>query len=250
MSEVGSQRSEVRDRRSDGVLLSCGERAGRIQATVVNFARWVFVVAVGLVVAAATHVFADVQQAVIDDPDGFTNVRAEPDAKSAIVAKVKRGQVFTFAGSYPPSEWCAITLASGKKGYIHADRVLLHRTMAELADTKPTDEIVEYTRRSGIDYFAVARAAARGDPAAMRTYFTLASDGAAAERHADKAVAVIHLLGDEKLAAFLRQQAADYRRKARELVRMILEAEMIGAPMEGSAYLRRHFPKTVAALDL
>jgi hypothetical protein len=212
----------------------------------------VFVFVVGLVVVAATNVFADERRAVIDDPDGFTNVRAEPNAKSAVVAKVKRGEVFTFTFevSSRDSEWCAVTLASGKKGYIHADRVLLHRTMAELARTKPDYEVTEDALHRLFDYLTLARAAARGEPAAMRTYFAFHGDGESAEIHANKAAAVIHILGDEKLAAFLRQQSADYRGRAREAVRMILALDMIGGPMEDGAYLRRHFPKTVAALDL
>ena len=208
----------------------------------------VCVFVVGLVVIAATNVSAKETRAVIDDPDGFTNVRAEPNAKSAIVAKVKRGEVFTFEVSNQSSEWCAVTLASGKKGYMHADRVFLHRTMAELASTKPDYEVSENALRRLFDYLALARAAARGEPAAMRTYFTYECDGEAAEMHAVHSVTVIHILGDEKLAAFLRQQSTDYRGRAREGVRLIFD--FIGGPMEDGAYLRRHFPKTVAALDL
>lgn len=207
---------------------------------------------VGLVVVTATNVFADERRAVIDDPDGFTNVRAEPNAKSAVVAKVKRGEVFTFTFelSSRDSEWCTVTLASGKKGYIHADRVLLHRTMAELASPKPDNEITENAFHRLFDYLAVARAAARGEPAAMRTYFAFHGDGEAAEMHAFYEVVVIHILGDEKLAAFLRQQSTDYRDRAREAWGLIPGLDMIGGPMEDGAYLRRHFPKTVAALNL
>ncbi len=85
----------------------------------VKISRRVLVFAAGLVVVAATHVSAKETRAVIDDPDGFTNVRVEPNAKSAVVAKVKRGEVFTFTFevSSQGAEWCAVTLASGKKGY-------------------------------------------------------------------------------------------------------------------------------------
>ncbi|HEV2842724.1 MAG TPA: SH3 domain-containing protein [Chthoniobacterales bacterium] len=218
----------------------------------VKISRRVLVFAAGLVVVAATHVSAKETRAVIDDPDGFTNVRVEPNAKSAVVAKVKRGEVFTF--TFEPSsqgvEWCAVTLASGKKGYMHADRVFLHSTMAELASRKPDDEITEKAARRLFDYLALARAAARGERAAMRTYFALQRDGEEGEMHAFYEVVVIHILGDEKLAAFLRQQSTDYRATAREVWGLISGLGMIGGPMEEGAYLRRHFPKTVAALDL
>jgi hypothetical protein len=207
----------------------------------------VFVLVVGLVVLAATNVFADETRAVIDDPDGFTNVRAEPNAKSAVVAKVKRGEVFTFTFevSSRDSEWCAVTLASGKKGYMHADRVFLHKTMADLVGTKPDDQVTDDAL-----YLGLALAAARGEPAAMRTYFAYECDGERAEIHAFYSARVIHILGDEKLAAFLRQQSTDYRGRAREVVGLIPAMGMIGGPMEDGAYLRRHFPKTVAALHL
>jgi hypothetical protein len=218
--------------------------------TFVNVSRRLFIFAASLVVIGATHAADDERQAVIDDPDGFSNVRSKPDAKSAVVAKLTRGEIFTFDLPEEKSEWCRVRLASGKKGYLHGSRVLLHRTMAELADTKPTDEIVEYAARDGIDYFPVARAAARGEPKAMRIYFTIQGDGAAGETHADKLVAVIHILGDEKLSAFLRQQSDQYREEVRPVVKMTLDLGMIPAPMEGTAYLLRHFPKTVAALKL
>lgn len=218
----------------------------------VKVSGWVAVFVGGLVVVAATRVFANETRAVIDDPDGFTNVRAEPNAKSAVVAKVKGGEVFTFTFevSSRDSEWCPVTLASGKKGYMHADRVLLHRTMAELASRKPDYEITEDALRRLFDYLTLARAAARGEPAAMRTYFAFHGDGEAGEMHAFYEVAVIHILGDEKLAAFLRQQSTDYRVTAREVWGLIPGLDMIGGPMKDGAYLRRHFPKTVAALDL
>ena len=68
--------------------------------------------------------------------------------------------------------------------------------------------------------------------------------------HASYEVVVIHILGDEKLAAFLRQQSTDYRATAREVWGLIPGLGMIGGPMEDGAYVRRHFPKTVAALNL
>jgi len=179
---------------------------------------------------------------VIDDPDGFTNLRAEPDSKSAIVATVRRGEVFTFVSEH--SDWYKVTLASGKKGYMHSSRIRFHATMKELADTKPTDEINIAARREGFDYYPVARAAAKGDPAAMQKYFAFIGDGAAGEEHWGIFCAVIHLLGDEKLAAFLRRQPRDYREQVRTL---LTEPETL-SPFDTATYLERCFPKTAAVL--
>jgi len=178
---------------------------------------------------------------VIDDPDGFTNLRAEPDSKSAIVATVRRGEVFTFA--WERSDWYKVTLASGKKGYMHSSRIRLHATMEELADRKPTDEANSYARERGLDYYPLARAAAKGDPAAMQKYFGFIGDGAAAEIHAGISCAVIHLLGDERLAAFLRRQPRDYREQVRTLL-----TDDNALPFEAEPYLKRCFPKTAAVL--
>ena len=134
---LADRRSEVRRRmassfvglrRSGRELVRARELAAIASAgynlAMVKISGRVVVFVVGLVVVAATNVFADERRAVIDDPDGFTNVRAEPNAESAVVAKVKRGEVFTFTFevSSRDSEWCAVTPASGKKGYMHADR--------------------------------------------------------------------------------------------------------------------------------
>src|SRR5688500_14855397 len=56
---------------------------------------------------------------VIDDPDGFTYVRAGKSQDSAIVARVKTGEVFDFEVEdqiQHPSEWRKVKLASGKEG--------------------------------------------------------------------------------------------------------------------------------------
>lgn len=94
---------------------------------------------------------------VIDDPDGYTYLRAGESRDSAIVAKVKTGEVFDFNVEdlvTHPSEWRKVTLASGKKGYMHYSRVRFHATMADLADGKPGDE-ANLCARAGIGLLPV-----------------------------------------------------------------------------------------------
>lgn len=181
---------------------------------------------------------------VIDDPDGFTNLRAQQSADSAIVARVKNGEVFKFKDSVPGDAWWKVTLGSGKTGYMHSSRIRFHATMAELADTKPTDEVVEMARRSGLDFYPLARAAAKGEPAAMQSFFAFVSDGGAHEGHTSAYRVVIHLLGDAKLAKFLSRQPADYQAHVRE----VLMDDLTLDPFEPRAYLKRCFPKTAAIL--
>ncbi len=184
--------------------------------------------------------FAD--RGVINDPDGFTNVRAEQTRESAIVAKAKNGEVIEFE-TVSGSDWWKVTLASGKQGYMHSSRIRLQATMADLADAPANDEIHVFARREGLDIYALARAAAKGDTAAMKRFFAFQSDGAAMETHDALYLAVIHLLGDQKLAQFLAQSTAGVCNDMRG--RLENSSAM---PFEAQPYLKRHFPKTAALL--
>ena len=198
--------------------------------------------AAGVAAALAQHAFAT--RGVIDDPDGSTNVRAARSRESAIVAVAKNGEVIDYE-SDSDTQWWEVTLSSGKKGYMHSSRIRRHATMAELADTTPGDEVNEWSRTHGLpDYYPTARAAARGDAAAMQRFFKRFGDGAAAETHDEVFGIVMHLLGDQKFAKFLTTQSAGYRAEVRE---MLVEGNML-YPFEAEAYLKRHFPKTAALL--
>ena len=178
-------------------------------------ARRFVLLGLSLALAAGPNAFAG--RGVIDDPDGFTNLRAAPTRESAIVAKGKTGEVIDLE-SDRETPWWEVTLGSGQKGYMHSSRIRLHATMAQLADTTPTDEVNEYAQRhGGFAYFPTARAAARGDAKALKTFFGFQGDGAAAETHWEIAAAVVHLLGDKKLAPFLSRQSAAYASKVLEL---------------------------------
>jgi hypothetical protein len=183
---------------------------------------------------------------VIDDPDGFTYVREGQSQDSAIIAKVKAGEVFDFEEDDLThlSEWSKVTLASGKKGYMHGDRIRIHATMADLADRKPEDAANVCARAKGLNYYSLARDAARGKKAAMQTYFGLTCEDEAENLHDDICRSVIHLLGDEKLSKFLRGQSKDYLAS----VRMTLESTT-PHPGDPHAYLKRVFPKTERILD-
>ena len=68
---------------------------------------------------------------VIDDPDGYVNVRSRKDAESPIVAKVKKGERFTFQRN-EYDKWCSVKLTSGKTGWMDAQRILLFFTEDDL----------------------------------------------------------------------------------------------------------------------
>lgn len=59
--------------------------------------------------------------ATINDPDGYTNVRAGPSTNAAIIAQVEQGDVF--ATYQQDTTWWAVGLDDGTEGYIHSSRI-------------------------------------------------------------------------------------------------------------------------------
>ena len=150
---------------------------------------------------------------VIDDPDGYVNLRKEKSADSRIVVKVKKGEPFEFECGQNET-WCKVKLASGVTGWMHYSRIKGYYTEKDLpkGPEDSGEEIDEQTRKQGVNYYEVTRAAARGDKKALKTFFTLGLDGAAAETHITSIEeVVIHLAGDDKFAAFLREQPPESR---------------------------------------
>ncbi len=61
--------------------------------------------------------------AVIDDPDGYTNVRSMKSASGAIVAQVTEGEQFY---TYPQKgDWWQIKTRDGRLGYMYSSRIKL-----------------------------------------------------------------------------------------------------------------------------
>lgn len=63
--------------------------------------------------------------ALIQDPDGYTNVRAGPGTNSGIVTQIYAGETFYALPS--KSTWWQVRSVDGISGYMHASRVLLKR---------------------------------------------------------------------------------------------------------------------------
>src|SRR5437667_7559935 len=189
--------------------------------------------------------FYGVPDAVIDDPDGYVNLRREKSADSPIVAKVKRDEPFEFKCTQNAT-WCKVKLASGLTGWMHYGRIKRYYTEKDLpkGPEDSGEEIDEQTRKHGVNYYEVTRAAAHGDKKALKTFFTLDLDGAAAETHVSAIVeVVIHLVGDDKFAAFLREQPAEFRQG-------ISGGWELGtfSPFDPKEYFQQHFPKSAKLL--
>ena len=199
----------------------------------------------GLLWLAPFHaICADETRGVIDDPDGYVNVRASQGTDSAIVAKVKEGEPFTFE-RVEGSDWAKVKLPSGKSGWMHSSRIRLYFTEADLSRKpkgKDNTEIGQFGQSNNVDYYAITRRAAQGDSAGLKQFLSLAEsvDGGAAETYYSDLGIVVHLLGDAKFAAFLRSQPLSAQILAR---RAMADAEVAGIEPD---YFNLRFPKTSA----
>ena len=107
--------------------------------------------------------------------------------------------------------WCKVKLASGVTGWMHYSRIKHYYTEKDLpkGPEDSGEEIDEQTRKQGVNYYEVARAAARGDKKALKTFFTLGLDGAAEETHLTSILPVVlHLVGDDALAGVFAEPAS------------------------------------------
>lgn len=59
--------------------------------------------------------------AVINDPDGFTNVRDTPSTSGAIVARINEGERFSTRIQQRP--WWRVRLENGAEGWVHRSRI-------------------------------------------------------------------------------------------------------------------------------
>ena len=68
--------------------------------------------------------FTDVSEflGVIDDPDGYVNLRKDKRADAAVVTKVKAGEIFQFKKKEGDG-WCQVKLKSGVSGWTHCSRI-------------------------------------------------------------------------------------------------------------------------------
>ena len=58
---------------------------------------------------------------VIDDPDGYTNIRKSNSANSEIIGKIVNGEVFTYWETN--DSWYIVQTAKGIKGYVYKSRI-------------------------------------------------------------------------------------------------------------------------------
>src|SRR2546430_2546425 len=180
---------------------------------------------------------------VIDDPDGYVNLRKDKRSDAPVVTKLKAGEPFEFQKK-EHDDWCHVKLESGVGGWVQYGRVKLYFTKQDLpAKPEEGDEVNEQARARGINYYEVTQAAARGDQKALKTFLSFRADGAAAKEHVGVSSVVIHLIGDEAFAKFLDEQSLDFG----EQLTVAWESGIVW-PFDTKEYFRQHFPKSAKFL--
>jgi uncharacterized delta-60 repeat protein len=205
-----------------------------------------------------------VSMAVINDPDGYTNVR---DYDGKVIAKVKAGERFVAAKPWNRSDdprW-SVCLESGITGFVDKTRIHLlpdeplmklnhdarkkeWRKLQSLRNAE-LNETASQAKGRGLDYFKVLRAASNGDKKALAQFFSLAEfmDGAAAEGYFPDAAAVFHLVGDKTFSNFVRGLPVADQVGVRGTVMGGLSEEEFANGADVN-YLQRYFPETTKLL--
>jgi uncharacterized delta-60 repeat protein len=205
-----------------------------------------------------------VSMAVINDPDGYTNVR---DYDGKVVAKVKAGERFIVRKAWNRSDdpkW-SVRLKSGLTGFMDKTRIHLlpdeplmklnydarKKEWRKLLSKRVTenDEAASQAKGHGVDYNKTLVRASEGNLEALAKFVSLAEfmDGAAAEAYFPEAWELFHVVGDKTLAKFVRGlPLADQVGVRGTLIGGMSEEEFAnGADVD---YLQRYFPETTKIL--
>ncbi|WP_210462323.1 hypothetical protein [Rufibacter roseolus] len=105
-----------------------------------------------LIVLLLTSAVAEAQVAIINDKDGFTNVREQPNGQSEIIYRISNNEVFWYGEEEDKGEWVTVYIPKNKfsfsstqldylQGFIHKSR-LLH--LEKVQSYKGTDFSFEY----------------------------------------------------------------------------------------------------------
>ena len=201
--------------------------------------------------------------AVINDPDGYTNVR---DYDGKVIAKVKEGERFIAVKPWnqPDDPKWNVCLKSGITGFMDRSRIHLlpdeplmklnydasKKRWRKLQSQKGTEnwETASVGKAHGVDYYKTLVRASEGNLQALARLFSLAQfmDGAAAEGYFPEMRELFHVVGDKTLAKSVRGlPLADQAGVRRTLIGG--SAEEFANPGDVD-YLQRYFPETTKIL--
>jgi uncharacterized delta-60 repeat protein len=220
--------------------------------------------AVGSKTAEVEDTTPRVSMAVINDPNGYTNVR---DYEGKVIAKVKKGEPFIAAKPWnkPEDPKWSVRLKSGITAYMDKTRIHLlpdeplmkfnydasKKKWRKFQSQKETEdgETASAARGHGVNYYKTLVRASEGNFEALARIFSLADfmDGAAAEGYDPDMWELFHVVGDKTLEKFVRGlPVADQVKVRGILIAGMSEEEFAnGSDMN---YFQRYFPETTKFL--
>lgn len=220
--------------------------------------------AVGSKAAEVEDTTPRVSMAVINDPDGYTNVR---DYDGKVIARVNKGEFFIAAKPWDQrdaAKW-KVHLKSGIEGFMDKTRIQLlpdeppmklnydarKKEWRKLQSKRVTenDEVASQAKGHGVDYYKTLVRASEGNLEALKRFVSLAEymDGAAAESYYPEAWELFHILGDKTLSKFVSGlPVADQVDVRGTLIAGQAGEEFVN--QDDLDYLRRYFPETMKLL--
>jgi len=220
--------------------------------------------AVGSKAAEVEDTTQRVSMAVINDSDGYTNVR---DYDGKVIAKVKKNERFIAAKPWNRSDdpkW-SVRLESGITGYMDKTRIHLlpdeplmkfnydasKKKWRKLQSQKRTEdgETESAAKGHGVNYYKTLARASEGNFEALARIFSLADfmDGAAAEGYYPEMWELFNVVGDKTLSKFVRELPVANQVDVRGILIAAMSQEEFanGADVD---YLQRYFPETTKFL--
>ncbi|MEM0970298.1 MAG: SH3 domain-containing protein [Verrucomicrobiota bacterium] len=171
-----------------------------------------------------------VDYGVVTDPDGYTNLRAEPSAQSEILEKLYAGEIIELENR--EGDWWRIRSEIGGEGFLYHSRVSRLFAMRSEDGEPINQEMGEASfvaGKIGLNYPAAVKYAKAGRKESMRLLFWLAGleilDGAAAEVYAYDVTDVLLQTGDAVFSEVLATVPRQGRRNVIEFVEFGLGPE-------------------------
>jgi hypothetical protein len=62
------------------------------------------------------------KQGIINDPDGYVNIRKEMNAKSPVLGIIVENEIFNY-WEVPNSNWWIVETQNGIRGYVYSNRI-------------------------------------------------------------------------------------------------------------------------------
>jgi hypothetical protein len=193
--------------------------------------------------------------AIIQDPDGYINVR--DGQNGPVIAKLKTGERF-IAIENTSDDWWRVILPSGAEGVIHRSRI--HRLPEEPLIKRQMDsrEFFQMLKTNRWDndsapgypanYIAAIRKAVSGNLKSLGQLFEAGRFKYDDNQHSPNYQinwTVFHLVGDETFAKFLRGQT---RKRVEEIADKFSDESVSDPVSEPLPYMQRHFPKSYELL--